>query len=109
MAVTVTDLAVEVKESNQRLTAAIENLNVEVAKINVYLSFIRVATWVIVPLLVAGIGASYKIVWDTARVHASVESLQADAKAQRESLDRIERALAQNHPRNGADPTINRP
>jgi acetyl/propionyl-CoA carboxylase alpha subunit len=108
MAVTVTDLAVEVKESNQRLTAAIEHLNVEVAKINVYLSFIRVATWVAIPvmisLLVGGIGASYKIVWDTARVHAAVESLQADAKAQRESLDRIERALAQNRPS-----TINRP
>jgi hypothetical protein len=33
MAVTVTELAAEVKESNQRRSAAIESLNVEVAKI----------------------------------------------------------------------------
>ena len=103
MAITVTDLAVEVREVNQRLTAAIEKLNVEVAKINVYLSFMRVATYIVIPILLSmilgGIGASYKIVWDTARVHASIETLKEDAKIQKETLDRIEKALAQNHPR----------
>ncbi len=103
MPLTVTDLAQEVRESNQRLSAAIEKLNVEVAKINAYLSFIRVATLVLIPILlsmfIGGIGASYKIVWDTARVHASIETLKDDAKVQKEALGRIEKVLAQSHSR----------
>ncbi len=82
MPMTVSDLTAEVRESNQRLTAAIESLNVEVAQINVYLAFVRRSIFILVPILVTlllgGIGTSYKIVWDTARLHVTVENLQQD-------------------------------
>jgi hypothetical protein len=90
MPITVTDLAAEVKESNLRLTAAIENLNVEVARINVYLSFIRTALRILIPvllvMLVSGIGASYKVVWDTARLHSSIDVLQQHVGALKEDI-----------------------
>jgi hypothetical protein len=108
---TVTDLALEVRESNQRLSAAIEKLNIEVARINVYLGFIRTSVFVVIPILVTlllgGVGGSYKIVWDTAQLHDSVEGLKQDVgtlkqdvgtlaedmKAQQAALRRIEKAV----------------
>ena len=99
MAITVTDLAVEVKESNQRFTTAIEHLNVEVAKINVYLSFVRVATWVAVPVVISMIlgaaSATYKIVWDTAQVHMKLEQFDQRFDKLDQRLDRIDQQLGQ--------------
>jgi len=100
---TVAELAVEVRDSNRRLTDAVNALNIEVAKINTSLAFIRRCALLAIPLLamilVGGIGASYKIVWDAARTHASVESLQNDIAEQHrltlqmaDSLARLEKA-----------------
>ena len=93
MPVTVTDLAVEVKETSQRLSAAIEGLNIEVAKINVYLSFLRVATFIAIPvmisMIVGGIGASYKIVWDTAKVHAQLDQQSVRLDKINQQLDQL--------------------
>jgi hypothetical protein len=58
-------LAAEVMASNQRVNAAIEHLNVEVARIQVQLSSIWVATWVgvavLIPLCIGAIWPVYRI------------------------------------------------
>jgi hypothetical protein len=116
MPMTITELTFEVHDINRRLTAAIENLNVEVAKINTTLGFIKKCAAVMVPIFVAifltAVGTSYKIIWDAACLHSSVEVLKEDSKAQRAAvevlkedskaqrvaLERIERSLAQHQP-----------
>jgi hypothetical protein len=118
MALTVTDLAEEVRESNRRLTAAIEALNsevgdvrVEVARINTNLNWPRgigpivAGSAVAIPILVgAGVYRFWrveseiaKLQGDTSQVKNDTAELRDDFKTRDErlsrTLERIEKAL----------------
>jgi outer membrane murein-binding lipoprotein Lpp len=92
-ALTVTDLAAEVRESNQRFSTTIDNLNIEVARINLHLGFIRRSIFILVPilgtLLLGGIDAAYKIVWDTGQLHGAVGTLQRDVGTLNQDVDKL--------------------
>src|SRR5262245_41339368 len=107
MPLTVTDLAEEVRESNRRLTDAVQNLASQVAVINHRLNFIGRLGWVLALWALGMLGTAFYVMRQASHIETTVAALQkdfaelkTDFKARdkhiSESLDRIEKALTRN-------------
>ena len=116
MSLTVTELADEVRETNRRLTDAIQGLRTEfselrreVATTNNSLSWVIKIGTSLVACMLGVLTFAYRVDQKATRTEEAVVALQAnfaefkaDFKARdrqiADSLDRIEKALAQNRP-----------
>ncbi len=117
MALTVQDLAEEVRETNRRLTDAIDrlttmvqSLDVRVAVIEDRLGSIRKIGWTLALWALGMLGSAFYVVHRSAQIESTVVVLQRDAVDRKadlkerddrlnRTLERIEKALAQNQPK----------
>src|SRR5437773_12078083 len=116
MALTVTELAEEVRESNKRLTdtvqrladsvheleGAIRRLEFQAVVINEGLATIRKIGWAVAAGFIGLLGSGFSIAYRAGQIENSVVALQRDSGELRTDLkaqmDRIENGLAQNRP-----------